>query len=91
MLLSSGVAEYADPVANAVTAIVAGNDLVLMIAGSTSETAGQIAAGIATAVESGTISEERLADAATKVMALRLETAANTATWTLCPDCSPAG
>src|SRR5690606_35357822 len=39
MLGSSGVAAYRDPVANAVSAIRAGSDMVLMVAGSTAETA----------------------------------------------------
>ncbi len=90
MLPSSGIPAYADPVANAVSAIAAGNDLVLTIAGSTPETAGQLAAGIAAAVDSGTIPAERLADAATRVTALRLRLAATTAHWAPCPACEPA-
>ena len=39
MLQASGVAAYADPVANAVAAIAAGNDMVLAVASSTPETA----------------------------------------------------
>ena len=89
MLQSSGIVEYADPVANAVTALGAGNDLVLMIAGSTPETAGQMAAGIVQAVQSGVLSEERLADAATRVLTLRLSLSAEDADWTLCPQCEP--
>lgn len=73
MLQSSGDPAYADPVTTAVAAVAAGNDLVLMIAGSTPETAGQIAAGIAAAAESGALSPERLEDAALRVMRLRLE------------------
>lgn len=91
MLTSSGVPEYADPIANAVTAVAAGNDLVLMIAGSSRETAGQMAAAIAAAVEAGTLPPERLEDAATRVMALRLQASSATSAWTVCPDCTPAG
>ncbi|PCE14089.1 glycosyl hydrolase family 3 [Microbacterium sp. SZ1] len=91
MLSSSGVPAYADPVANAVTALAAGSDLLLMIAGSTPDTAGQIAAGITAAVEAGTVPEDRLVDAATRVMALRLQHTAATAEWTLCPECEPVG
>lgn len=91
MLLSSGDAAYADPVANGVAAVAAGNDLVLMIAGSDAGTAGQMAAGIAAAVEAGTLPAERLAEAATRVMALRLESSVATAQWAVCPDCEPAG
>ncbi|WP_223586301.1 glycoside hydrolase family 3 N-terminal domain-containing protein [Microbacterium sp. OVT16B] len=89
MLQSSGIPEYRDPVANAVAALAAGNDLVLMVAGSTPETAGQMVAGIVAAVESGTLSAERLADAATRVLALRLRLSATSADWTLCPTCEP--
>ncbi|TQL85826.1 glycoside hydrolase family 3 N-terminal domain-containing protein [Microbacterium saperdae] len=91
MLTSSGVPEYADPIANAVTAVAAGNDLVLMIAGSSRETAGQMAAAIAAAVDAGTLPAERLEEAATRVMALRLQTSSATSAWTVCPDCTPAG
>lgn len=90
MLTSSGVPAYADPIANAVTAVATGNDLVLMIAGSTRETAGQMAAAIAAAVDAGTLPPERLEDAATRVMALRLQLSSATSAWTVCPDCAPA-
>ena len=91
MLQSSGLPEYADPVANSVTAVAVGNDLVLMIAGSTADTASEIVAGITAAVDSGTIPAERLADAATRVMALRLQSSAASAEWSLCAECEPAG
>lgn len=90
MLLSSGVPEYRDPVADAVMAIAAGSDLVLMIAGSTPETAGQMAAGIVAAVEGGALPAERLAEAATRVLALRLSLSAASADWALCATCEPA-
>ncbi|MGB3374476.1 MAG: glycoside hydrolase family 3 N-terminal domain-containing protein, partial [Microbacterium sp.] len=64
MLSSSGVAAYRDPVTNAVTAIAAGNDMVLMVAGSTADTAPEIATGIARAVAEGALSAQRLQDAA---------------------------
>jgi len=89
MLLSSGDPAYADPVANGVTAIAAGNDLVLMIAGSDVQTAGEMAAGIAAAVDAGTLPAERLEEAATRVTALRLELSAATARWEVCADCEP--
>ncbi|MGH3689452.1 MAG: glycoside hydrolase family 3 N-terminal domain-containing protein, partial [Microbacterium sp.] len=68
MLLSSGDPAYADPVANGVAAIAAGNDLVLMIAGSDAQTAGAMAAGITSAVESGALPAARLEEAATRVV-----------------------
>lgn len=76
MLSASGVAAYRNPVANAVTAIEAGNDMVLMIAGSTPATAPEMAAGIAQAVADGTLPAARLQDAAEHVMELRLKLAA---------------
>lgn len=89
MLLSSGDPAYADPVANGVAAVAAGNDLVLMIAGSDAQTAGQMAAGIAAAVDAGSLPAERLAEAATRVMTLRLALSAATAQWSVCSDCEP--
>ncbi|MFD5225728.1 glycoside hydrolase family 3 N-terminal domain-containing protein [Microbacterium sp. NPDC058342] len=73
MLSSSGVAAYRDPVANAVASIGAGNDMVLMIAGSSAQTAHDMAAGIARAVDEGTLPAERLRDAAERVMELRMQ------------------
>jgi beta-glucosidase-like glycosyl hydrolase len=72
MLQSSGLAQYADPVANAVTALAAGNDMVLTVVHSTPDTAPRIVDGIVAAVESGAVPAERLDDAATHVMELRL-------------------
>ena len=72
MLSASGVEAYRDPAANAVTALVAGNDLVLMVAGSTADTAPQMVEAIVRAVDDGTLSPERLRDAAERVMAVRL-------------------
>lgn len=89
MLQSSGVPAYADPVTNAIAALEAGTDLVLMIAGSTDQTAGQIVNGVAAAVGSGALPAERLAEAATRVMALRLQSSAASAEWNLCDDCAP--
>ena len=91
MLLSSGMPEYSDPVRNAVLSVAAGNDLVLMIAGSTAATAGEMATGIAAAVENGALPAERLAEAATRVLTLRLEGSTATSDWTVCAECRPAG
>ncbi|WP_435745462.1 glycoside hydrolase family 3 N-terminal domain-containing protein [Microbacterium sp. PMB16] len=89
MLLSSGDPAYADPVANGVAALAAGSDLLLMIAGSDAGTAGRMTAGIAAAVDSGSLSADRLEEAATRVVTLRLRLSAATAQWTPCPDCDP--
>lgn len=72
MLLSSGEDAYADPVANAVHALDAGADLVLMIAGSDDETATRIVDGIVAAVEAGELDADRLREAAERVVALRM-------------------
>ena len=89
MLLSSGDPAYADPVANGVAAIAAGNDLVLMVAGSDAQTAGSMVHGITAAVETGTLSPERLEEAATRVVALRLQLSTATASWAVCEGCDP--
>src|SRR5690606_36572719 len=90
MLISTGLDAYADPVAHAVAAVAAGNDLVLMIAHATPASAAEIIDGIASAVDAGTLSAERLQDAAERVMTLRLELAASSAVWSPCTDCAPA-
>lgn len=90
MLQSTGIAQYADPVANAISAVAAGNDLVLMIAHSTPDTAAQLTAGIAGAVDAGTLPALRLQDAAERVMTMRLELSASSAVWSPCTECVPA-
>lgn len=90
MLLSTGLDAYADPVANAIAAVASGNDLVLMIAHSTPDTAAQLTAGLSAAVDAGTLPAERLQEAAERVMTLRLELAASSAVWAPCTDCEPA-
>ncbi|WP_231916002.1 glycoside hydrolase family 3 N-terminal domain-containing protein [Microbacterium karelineae] len=72
MLLSSGEAAYADPAGNAVAALAAGADLVLMVAGSDTGTAGAMIDGIAEAIHDGSLPDERLDEAAARVLALRL-------------------
>ncbi|MFD5215093.1 glycoside hydrolase family 3 N-terminal domain-containing protein [Microbacterium sp. NPDC058345] len=79
MLSSSGVAAYRDPAANAVAAIAAGNDMVLMIAGSTPDTAQAMAMAIAQAVDDGRLPAARLADAAERVLRLRMQLGADAA------------
>jgi beta-N-acetylhexosaminidase len=90
MLISTGIPAYSDPVANAVSAVTAGSDLVLMVAHSTPQTAAQMSAGIAEAVEEGTLPAGRLQDAAERVMTMRLELAASGAVWGMCGGCEPA-
>lgn len=71
MLGSSGEAAYADPVSNSVAAIAAGADLVLIIAGSTPETAGQIIAALEQRAWEDAAFAERLAEAAARVLLLK--------------------
>lgn len=87
MLEASGVAEYRDPVANAVAALAAGNDMVLAVMFSTADTAMRVVDGIVAAVESGALPAERLEDAATRVTELRLELAAAGRGMVPCGDC----
>jgi len=77
MLQASGVAAYADPVANAVQALVAGNDMVLAVMFTTRDSVSALTDGIVAAVKDGTLSEARLDEAAVRVMRLRLQTAAS--------------
>lgn len=91
MLEASGIPEYRDPVANAVSALAAGNDLLLTVLGSGGDTAPRIVDGIVAAVESGAVPAERLDDAAARVAALRLRLAAEGPGLMPCPDCTPAG
>ncbi|MDZ8201864.1 glycoside hydrolase family 3 N-terminal domain-containing protein [Microbacterium sp. SSW1-59] len=76
MLQASGIAEYADPVANGVAALVAGNDMVLTVLYSDADSARRMVDGIVAAVESGALDRERLVEASERVTALRLSTSA---------------
>jgi beta-N-acetylhexosaminidase len=91
MLQASGLAQYADPVANAVAALAAGNDLVLTVVASTPDTALRTVDGIVAAVESGELAPERLAEAAERVAALRLRVAADGRGLSPCGSCEPVG
>ena len=91
MLQASGVPAYSDPVANAVAAIAAGNDMVLAVVYSNADTAPRMADGIAAATDAGTIAPDRLEEAATRVVALRLRIAAEGRGLVPCVDCAPAG
>lgn len=90
MLQASGLPEYQDPVANAVAAIAAGNDMVLTVVFSNAETAPSAVDGIVTAVESGVLSADRLNDAAIRVASLRLDFAAAGRGLRSCAECTPA-
>lgn len=76
MLVDSGDPAYADEVADAVQAVAAGSDLVLALDGAGPDTAQKIADGLVAAVRSGALPAERLREAASRVVALRLDIAA---------------
>ncbi len=89
MLQASGVAAYRDPVANAVAAVAAGNDMVLSVMFTTPTSADRITDGIVAAVGDGTLPPDRLEQAAERVMRLRLQTAGDGRGMVPCPDCAP--
>ncbi|WP_404433077.1 glycoside hydrolase family 3 protein [Microbacterium lacus] len=91
MLQASGLPEYQDPVATAVAAIAAGNDMVLTVVFSNAETAPRTVDGIVAAVVSGALSGTRLDDAAIRITKLRLDLAAAGRGLVPCAECSPAG
>ena len=91
MLQGSGLPQYSDPVANAVAAVAAGNDMVLTVVYSTPDTAAEAARGIAAAAESGALPPGRVREAAERVMALRLAQAAQGRGLVPCATCAPAG
>lgn len=91
MLEASGEPRYADPVANAVAALAAGNDVVLGVMFSDAQSATRIVDGIVAAVESGALPVERLDEAASRVMAMRLTLAADGRGLVPCGDCQPVG
>lgn len=91
MLEASGVPEYRDPVANAVDALAAGNDMVLTVLYSDASTAPRIVDGIVAAVEDGSLPVERLDEAARRVTTLRLALAAAGESLLPCADCAAVG
>lgn len=84
MLQHNGLAEYADPGANAVRAVAAGSDLLLYVLPADPSSVGisvqGLSASIAEGVRSGRISEQRLDDAARRVLELRYDLAAEPGT-----------
>lgn len=75
MLVDSGDPAYADEVQDAVRSVAAGRDLVLALDGAGPDTARRIADGLAAAVRGGALGAQRLAEAAGRVIALRLQIA----------------
>ncbi|UTX52726.1 glycoside hydrolase family 3 N-terminal domain-containing protein [Leucobacter aridicollis] len=76
MLRASGIPEYQDPVATTVAAIAAGADLALTVIGMDAPGVAALVDGVTAAADTGTLPEERLREAATRVTQLRLELAA---------------
>ncbi|MGP3536568.1 glycoside hydrolase family 3 N-terminal domain-containing protein [Microbacterium sp. RD1] len=91
MLQASGEPALADPVANAVSALAAGNDLVLSVMFTDAGSASRLVEGIVAAVESGVLPAERLDEAATRVAELRLAQADAGSSLVPCAECAPAG
>lgn len=91
MLEASGISSYSDPVANAVAALAAGNDLLLSVMFTSAESAPRIVDGIVGAVDAGTLPPDRLREAATRVAQLRLQLAADGRGLLPCGDCQPVG
>ncbi|MCR2809520.1 MULTISPECIES: glycoside hydrolase family 3 N-terminal domain-containing protein [unclassified Microbacterium] len=89
MLQASGLDGYQDPVANAVAALAAGNDMVLSVMFSSVETAPRIVEGIAAAADSGILSPDRLEEAALRVTTARLQVAAAGRGLVPCGECAP--
>ncbi len=82
MLQRSGVAEFADPVENAVRALESGQDLLLYVLPADPSTVGvdvdALIAGIAAAVESGRIDQDALDESVARVFTLRRSLAVDT-------------
>lgn len=76
MLLDSGVPAYSDLVTLTVASLNAGTDLALLMRGADPATLSAVIDGVTAAVESGNLPAERLQEAATRVVALRLALAA---------------
>ncbi|SFS05644.1 beta-N-acetylhexosaminidase [Microbacterium sp. cf046] len=91
MLQATGLPGYQDPVANAVAAVAAGNDMVLGIVFTTADSAPRTAEGIAAAVDGGMLPQGRLDEAAVRVMTARLDLAAQGRGLVPCADCAPVG
>lgn len=91
MLQATGIARYRSLVDNAVAALKAGNDMVLAVMFTNSGSAAKMIDGIVSAVEKGSLSQERLDEAATRVVELRLRLAATGAGLVPCDDCAAVG
>ncbi|HEY8589349.1 MAG TPA: glycoside hydrolase family 3 N-terminal domain-containing protein [Naasia sp.] len=79
MLQDSGIAEFADPLENATRAVAAGNDLLVYVLAADPAVSGvdpvALVDGLTAAVESGRLSEERVDEAALRLLEARLRLA----------------
>ena len=80
MLEHSHLAEYENRVTNAVSALAAGNDVLLYVPGPDFD-AGAIVAGVSAAVQSGQIPQSQLDDSVRRVLTLRRELYPEAQTW----------
>jgi beta-N-acetylhexosaminidase len=78
MLSRSGIARYSDPVKNSVNAVIAGNDLILLVLPRDPTGVGfsitQFVDGVHDAITEGRLSEEQIRESAIRVMTLRTGT-----------------
>lgn len=75
MLQASGLPEYEDVAANSIAALAAGADIVLTVSGMDYDGVMWLVDQVAAAIDSGTLAEDRVREAATRVIELRLELA----------------
>ncbi len=87
MLENSGRPEYADPVANAVLAVAAGNTMLLYVQGVDVPS---VVAGIHAAVDAGTIDIATIDDAARRLLVLRRTLSGETGPFVHCFDACQA-
>lgn len=90
MLQGSGLPEYGDPVENAVSALAAGNDMLLYVLAADPSNDGidpeAIVTGLVGAVKSGRIAEGQVEASALRVLTLRRSFAPEALMWTVpCP------
>ena len=72
MLQASGIPEYQDQAANVVAALAAGADIALIVVGMDAQTIVALVDQVTAAVDAGTLPEDRLREAALRVVELRM-------------------
>jgi beta-N-acetylhexosaminidase len=85
MLQGSGLPEFSDPVENAISAMAAGNDILLYVLAADPSLDGidpaALVSGLVAAVESGRIDESQVDASTLRVLTLRRSFALNALTW----------